>query len=75
MGANMKPILLILAATAALGGCADFDRMGKPATDYSGPDKVSSPSRCKRPDDPPKGDHPSTPSAGEKDAKETCRGL
>ncbi len=70
----MKRTLIILAAGAAtLCGCADFDRMAKPATDYTGPDKSNPPARCKRPDEPPKGDHPSTPSAGEKDAKETCR--
>jgi len=71
----MKRALTILAAAAALGGCADFDRMAKPATDYSGPDKSNPPPHCSHPDDPPKGEHPSTPSAGEKDAKETCRGL
>lgn len=71
----MKRICIILAATAALGGCADFDRMAKPATDYTGPDKAAPPPHCKQPDDPPKGAPPSTPSPSEKDAKETCRGL
>ncbi|WP_443748869.1 hypothetical protein [Asticcacaulis solisilvae] len=72
----MKRTLAILAAAGlALGGCADLDRMGKPATDYDGPDKSGPPPHCAKPQDPPKGDHPSTPSPSEKDANETCRGL
>jgi len=71
----MKRVLTILAAAAALAGCADFDRMGKPATDYTGPDKPATAPRCTPRADPPKDAPPSTPSPSEKDANETCRGL